>query len=148
MYNVIPNEVTISGCTRCFSPKVQAKLEQQMRKIAEDICNAYGATSKFFYERRYPPTINSEIEANLAGQVAVGIVGADRVNLSPKPAMGSEDFAYFTEACPGAIMRFGCGNEEKMPFYPLHSPYFDIDEQVLGVGVEVFTKAVLSYLEA
>ena len=31
-FNVIPNEVEIKGCTRCFSPKVQNQLEQQMEK--------------------------------------------------------------------------------------------------------------------
>ena len=46
-YNVIPNEVEISGCTRCFSPKVQALLESKMKQMAEDICRAFGATMEF-----------------------------------------------------------------------------------------------------
>ena len=93
-YNVIPNDMEISGCTRCFSPKIQDRLEKQMQHMATEICSAYGATCEFFYERRYPPTLNSELEAQIAGQVASNIVGAENVNLQPKPAMGSEDFAF------------------------------------------------------
>ena len=57
-YNVIPNQVEIKGCTRCFSPNVQKKLEDEMRQISESICKAYGADCEFLYEHRYPATIN------------------------------------------------------------------------------------------
>ena len=60
--------------------------------------------------------------------------------------MGSEDFSYFTEERPSAIMRLGCSNREKDLERNLHSPYFDIDEEVLEVGVAVFTEAVVRYL--
>lgn len=137
-YNVIPNEVTISGCTRCFSPKVQGKLEAQMRKMAEDICSAYGATAEFFYERRYPPTINSEPEATLAGEVAIGIVGADRVNLSPKPAMGSEDFAYMLQEKAGAYIWIGNGDGEGSCM--VHNPGYDFNDDILSLGATWWVK--------
>ena len=61
-------------------------------------------------------------------------------------AMGSEDFSYFTEERLSAIMRLGCSNSQKGLEGSLHSPYFDIDEQVLEVGVAIFTEAVVRYL--
>ena len=74
-FNVIPNEVQISGCTRSFSPRTQDRLEASMRDILSGVCAAYGATFEFTYDRRYPPTINSANEAEIAGQVAVQVVG-------------------------------------------------------------------------
>ena len=59
-YNVIPDAVEIHGCTRCFSPKVQAMMEQKMRTQAEQICAAFGASATFYYEKRYPPTVNAQ----------------------------------------------------------------------------------------
>ncbi|MEN8244520.1 MAG: M20/M25/M40 family metallo-hydrolase [Thermodesulfobacteriota bacterium] len=44
-----------------------------------------------------------------------------------------------------ATIMLGCGRPgQKLD--PLHSPYFDIDERILGMGVELFTAAILRYL--
>jgi amidohydrolase len=43
-------------------------------------------------------------------------------------------------------MRLGCANPEKGIDNPLHSPYFDMDEEVLAVGVEIFKQAMRDYL--
>ncbi len=143
-YNVIPNEVSISGCTRCFSPKVQAKLESQMKKIAEDICAAYGASCSFRYERRYPPTINSEIEANTAADVAASIVGNERVNRNPKSAMGSEDFAYMLQAKAGAYIWIGNGDGEGSCM--VHNPGYDFNDKIIPIGATWWVKLVESSL--
>ncbi len=137
-YNVIPNDVSISGCTRCFSPRVQAQLELQMKQIAEEICRAYGASCKFKYERRYPPTVNSELEAHLAGSVATELVGADRVNLNPKSAMGSEDFAYMLLEKPGAYIWIGNGDGAGSCM--VHNPGYDFNDEILPIGATWWVK--------
>ncbi len=137
-YNVIPNKVSISGCTRCFSPRVQEKLEAQMKQVATEICRAYGATCEFKYERRYPPTVNSEIEAHLAGSVATELVGADSVNLNPKPAMGSEDFAYMLQEKPGAYIWIGNGDGEGSCM--VHNPSYDFNDEILPIGATLWVK--------
>ena len=40
-------------------------------------------------------------------------------------------------------MRLGCSNSEKEFTGKLHSPWFDIDEQVLEVGVAIFSEALV-----
>ena len=137
-YNVIPNKVSISGCTRCFSPRVQEKLEAQMKQVATEICRAYGATCEFKYERRYPPTVNSEIEAHLAGSVATELVGADSVNLNPKPAMASEDFAYMLQEKPGAYIWIGNGDGEGSCM--VHNPSYDFNDEILPIGATYWVK--------
>ena len=137
-YNVIPNQVEIKGCTRCFSPNVQKKLEDEMRQISESICKAYGADCEFHYEHRYPATINSEEEANLAGQVAKEIVGEERVNLSPKPGMGSEDFAYMLQEKPGSYIWIGNGDGEGSCM--IHNPGYDFNDEILPIGATYWVK--------
>jgi amidohydrolase len=137
-YNVIPNKVSISGCTRCFSKRVQEKLEAQMKQVATEICRAYGATCEFKYERRYPPTVNSEIEAHLAGSVATELVGADSVNLNPKPAMGSEDFAYMLQEKPGAYIWIGNGDGEGSCM--VHNPSYEFNDEILPIGATWWVK--------
>tara|TARA_R110002072_G_scaffold3830_4_gene27268 strand:- start:13347 stop:14525 length:1179 start_codon:yes stop_codon:yes gene_type:complete len=137
-YNVIPNEVEISGCTRCFSPKVQALFENKMKQMAEDICHAFGATLEFTFEKRYPPTVNSAAEAEIAGQVAAGIVGANRVNLNPTPAMGSEDFAFMLQEKPGSYIWIGNGDGEGS--CSVHNPGYDFNDDVLPIGASYWVR--------
>ena len=139
-YNVIPNDVEISGCTRCFSPKIQERLEKQMRHMATEICSAYGATCEFHYERRYPPTINSEAEAQIAAQVASDIVGADKVNRQPKPAMGSEDFAFMLMEKPGSYIWIGNGDGEGSCM--VHNPNYDFNDEILSLGATYWVRMV------
>jgi len=64
-----------------------------------------------------------------------------------KPSMGSEDFAYYLEKVPGSFFRLGIRNEEKGIIHPYHSSRFDIDEEVLPFGVEMFVRIVDKYLD-
>ncbi len=137
-YNVIPDDVKISGCTRCFSPRVQNLFETQMKQIATEICSAWGASCEFKYERRYPPVINSEQEASLAGEVASDISGAGNVYLNPKPSMGSEDFAYMLQEKPGAYIWIGNGDGEGSCM--VHNPGYDFNDEILPLGATWWVK--------
>ena len=137
-YNVIPNDIEIKGCTRCFSPKIQKQLEEQMHQITKSLCDAYGATYEFEFEHRYPATINSEEEAEIAGKVAQQVVGEERVNLSPTPGMGSEDFAYMLQEKPGSYIWIGNGDGEGSCM--VHNPGYDFNDEILPIGATYWVK--------
>jgi len=137
-YNVIPNDIEIKGCTRCFSPKIQKQLEEQMHQITKSICDAYGASYEFEFEHRYPATINSVEEAEIAGKVAQAVVGDDRVNLSPAPGMGSEDFAYMLQEKPGSYIWIGNGDGEGSCM--VHNPGYDFNDEILPIGATYWVK--------
>ena len=94
--NVIPDSCELQGTVRTFTVEVLDKIEKRMREVAEGICAAHNARCDFEFERNYPPTINSEKEANFARKVMEGIVGTDNV-LVQEPTMGGEDFAYMLD---------------------------------------------------
>ena len=131
-YNVIPNEVEIKGTVRCFSPKVQASMEKQMEKITSSVCSAYGAKFEFEYQRRYPPTINSEDEVQTSLKVAKNISGDSMVNCAPTPSMGSEDFAFMLQEKPGSYIWIGNGDKEGSCM--LHNPGYDFNDEILPIG--------------
>ena len=137
-YNVIPNDIEIKGCTRCFSQKIQKQLEEQMHQITKSLCDAYGATYEFEFEHRYPATINSEEEAEIAGKVAQQVVGEERVNLSPTPGMGSEDFAYMLQEKPGSYIWIGNGDGEGSCM--VHNPGYDFNDEILPIGATYWVK--------
>ncbi|MBT7370136.1 MAG: M20/M25/M40 family metallo-hydrolase [Gammaproteobacteria bacterium] len=109
-----------------------------MKRIAKEISSAWGANCDFRYERRYPPTINTEQEALLAGEVAAEIVGAENVNLDPKPSMGSEDFAFLLQEKPGAYLWIGNGDGEGSCM--VHNPGYDFNDNILPIGATWFVR--------
>ena len=61
--------------------------------------------------------------------------------------MAAEDFAYYLQKIPGALMFVGAGNSERGIVFPQHHPQYDIDEQALLNGVEVMVNAAFKLLD-
>ena len=57
-----------------------------------------------------------------------------------------QDFAEFSHEVPGVFSFIGIGNQEKGTTYPHHHPRFNLDEEMLSVGVEMHVKTALAYL--
>jgi len=49
---------------------VRDQIEPAIRRVADGTCRACGAEMQMRYERRYPPTINSPRETELAAAAA------------------------------------------------------------------------------
>ena len=84
-WNVVPGTVTMRGTVRTLRPQTRDMIEARMGERAELIARAFGATVKFQYLRRYPATINTAAEAELAKLVAAS-AGTVRCSLIWPPA--------------------------------------------------------------
>lgn len=92
-----------------------------------------------------PPTINDERIYEHVRQVSSLVVGQDNTKTAPS-FMGSEDFAFYLDKVPGSFLLVGMRNERIGSIYPPHSPYFNIDEDVLPVGAAIHAAFAHSYL--
>jgi amidohydrolase len=140
-WNIIPNDAVIGGTVRAFSEAVQSQVEQRIRQLCEGTAASHGATISVRYERRYPPTVNTVEAAALCARVADGLVGAERVNRDPRPAMGSEDFAWMLRARPGAYVWLGNGTGSAGGCM-VHNPGYDFNDAVLPVGAAFWVRLV------
>jgi amidohydrolase len=73
-----------------------------------------------------------------------GTLGGDAVRPTEQ-SLGSEDFSWFLEQAPGALVRLGAALPGRR--VDLHSATFDIDEQAIGTGMLVAATALLAMLE-
>jgi hippurate hydrolase len=137
-WNVIPEQVTLRGTTRSFKPEVQDRIEANIRRVADGVCQAMGASMTMRYERRYPATINAAKEAEFAARVAADVVGTENVERDPTPSMGSEDFAFLLQACPGAYIWMGNGSDAGDR--RLHSPHYDFNDEALAMGASYWAR--------
>ena len=148
-WNIIPEDVLIRGTTRSFRPEVQDAIEPQIRRIAEGVAAAHGATVKMWYERRYPPTVNSGAEARIAATAAADVAGTGNVVHDPVPSMGAEDFAFMLQAKPGAYIWVGNGDgthNEGGAGCMLHNPRYDFNDDILPLGASYWARLVETVL--
>jgi len=143
-WNVIPDEVVLRGTCRAFRPEVQDTIEPAIRRVAGGVSAALGATFELKYERRYPPTINSEAETARAQAAAAKVVGPENVIRDPVPSMGSEDFAFMLQARPGAYVWLG--NGPQAGGCGLHNPHYDFNDSILPLGASYWVQLVETML--
>jgi amidohydrolase len=149
--NVIPDSCELQGTVRTFTLEVLDLIEQRMKDIAQHICAAFGVSCEFKFERNYPPTINSEAEADFARQVMAGIVGEANV-LTQEPTMGAEDFAYMLQAKPGAYCFIGNGEGAHREMghaegpCTLHNPSYDFNDELIPLGASYWVRLAEAWL--
>jgi amidohydrolase len=139
-WNVIPDEVVLRGTVRSFKTELQEAIEAGIRRVAAGVASALGTSAEIRYERRYPPTVNSEKETEIAAAIAAEVVGDANVNRSLTPTMGSEDFAFMLQAKPGCYVFIGNGTGEKA--VGLHNPHYDFNDEILPIGASYWARLV------
>ncbi|MEW6266195.1 MAG: M20 family metallopeptidase [Thermodesulfobacteriota bacterium] len=143
--NVIPRQAELQGTIRALNNALRDKLISRMREVTEATQKGFNVSCDFQLHESAPACINHEEVSLLLHEAASRVVGAEKVKFM-NPTMGAEDFAFYTLERPGAIFRLGCSNKERGLTHPLHSPYFDFDEDALVVGVDVFVEAIKRFL--
>jgi amidohydrolase len=144
--NVIPETACLEGNIRALSQDVRSTIIRRLEELAASLQSAFGVTSKFTLYPGAPVLLNDPKVAALLLRASQTVLGPKNASYLP-PIMASDDFAFFTEQRPGAIMRLGCSNPEKGITHKLHSPRFDIDEDVLEIGTNIFFEAVSRCLD-
>ena len=143
-FNVIPDEVKLSGTARAFRPETRARLEQSLREVSALTAKANGCSVEIDWRVGYPPTVNHKAQAGRAADVARSVVGEGRVHLNPNPSMGAEDFAFMLAEKPGAYIWLGAG--EAQPGKMLHNTGYDFNDEILPVGTSYWVRLVESEL--
>lgn len=146
--NILPEEVLIEGTTRAFKEEVRQLIKNRLSAFAGSLGEAFGLTGvDYEYRDGCPPCVNSPEAVAIARAAAERAAGAGKVKMV-EPKMGAEDFAYFALKAPSALFRLGTANPEKGITGQAHGPFFDIDEDALMTGVDVFVETVKGYLAA
>jgi metal-dependent amidase/aminoacylase/carboxypeptidase family protein len=114
------------------------QIEDGMQHIAAGIVAAFGATAKVDFPDMFTPLINDPAETQFIADVAADLVGEAHVDRNRTLIMGSEDFAYMLEACPGAFINIGIGDTDG----PFHSPRYDFNDEALPIGASLFARLV------
>lgn len=146
-YNIIPEYVTLKGTVRALDEYTRLKVKQRLCECVETLPALYGVKGSIDYQERYPATINNAACAAHVRDVARAVFGANKVVENTPPTMASEDFSFMLNAKKGAYIWLGV-DEPNKPSAPLHNPYYDFNDNAVGVGIQLWAGLVEQTLRA
>lgn len=147
-FNVIPADANISGTVRTFNPKVREVIPQRMKKIIEGIGESMRCQCEFNYTYYYPATINNKDFTSFFEDISKGLLGDDKVFEIERPSMGGEDFSFYLQKIPGTFFFLGTKNSSKDLTKSIHHPEYNIDEDILPIGVKLFCNTAIEFLNS
>jgi len=146
--NIIPHFADIEGTIRTVSESTRTAVHDNLRRVAERIAEAHGATAEPEVILGYPVTSNTEAFTEFTLGVAADVVGADNVHRLPHPIMGAEDFSYVLNTIPGTMMFLGGTEPGRDPRTAAanHSNLVVFDETAMPTGIALYSNVALRHL--
>ncbi len=142
--NVIPTELTMRGTLRSYHSESRTAVLRQLAQIATAVESATGVSIQMEEGVHVPSVNNCQHLNRLANDCATSFLGEEAV-IAVEPSLGGEDFAFYQQHIPGSLFRVGSAakNGDQATAH-LHSPHFDVDEQVISVACRLFVRVVLA----
>lgn len=143
--NVIPAEVKIRGTLRTVDPMARQRILSHLEKLAVATTQTTGVQVTTSLGVASPSVVNNPAVNQLLVTAARTFLPDDSIQ-EVEPSLGGEDFAFYQKDVPGALLRVGSARGERGRAH-LHSPHFDVDEEVIRVAVALFTRSILKWAQ-
>lgn len=136
-YNVMPDEVLLSGTVRCFDENVRDYVLTSMHKTLKGITSLWDGGYDLHYEYGYPVLQNAKEITDKIRAVGDKIKDLQVVEMA-EPLMIAEDFSYYAKERPATFFLVGTGNAHCQK--PWHNASFDLDEKGLPFGAAILAQ--------
>ncbi len=146
-YNVIPAEAEFGGTLRSTNQEDRKQIKHHIARTAEQIASMYGAHIEVAVEDGSPPVVNDARLVQVVRETSTALFGVESIFEIPRPSMGSEDFAYYLEHIPGALIRVGTSCSPATS-YSLHHAKFDVDEASMSIASHLMSRVLINYLHS
>ncbi|HEU5173716.1 MAG TPA: amidohydrolase [Gemmatimonadaceae bacterium] len=149
-FNIIPDSVVLSGTIRTFDPAVRADIKARVKRTAEQIASASGATATFATRNNgNPVTFNEPALTDRMRPTIERVAGPGNAAIAQQTTT-AEDFAHYQQRVPGVFIFVGATPPGVDPATapPNHSPRFVADEGALPLSVRLLTNLAVDFLSA
>ncbi|OQP33227.1 M20 aminoacylase family protein [Pantoea latae] len=145
-HNIIPDHAVLKLNMRTFSETVRQAVKARIETLVRAQAESFGVTATLQPDFGYPVTVNHAAETAFALQVARDTFGAERVAdpQQVKSVMGSEDFAFMLQACPGCYIWLGTGTGEND--YAVHHPLYQFNDACISTGATYWVRLTEAFL--
>jgi amidohydrolase len=142
-FNAIPDEATLAGTLRAARLVDLESVQRRMDAVVSGTGQATGCDIELEFKHSCPATDNDPRLVQAIAVSADEALGAGSAEWLDVPSLGGEDFAYYQELIPGAIVRIGAALEDARARRPLHSSLFDVDERAIVAGGKLILASLL-----
>ena len=151
--NVIPASARLELSVRALDREVRALLERRIRALAVAQAEGFGCRAQIDWRSGYAVLVNTPAETAFAREVALELLGPERVTPQGPPLTGSEDFAFMLERVPGSYLLIGNGQgaDDGSPASAacmVHHPGYDFNDANLPVGAAYWVRLAERFLVA
>ena len=138
--NIIPPSAFLEGTIRTFDEGVRSTIHEGVRRVAAATADGHLCSCTTNIISGYPVTNNNPEQAELTGEVARALLGAEGFVTMPEPAFAAEDFSYVLNEVPGAMAMLGVCPDDVSPenAEPNHSNLMRVNESALYYGVGLY----------
>ena len=146
--NVIAHSAVLELSVRALDAQVRQRLEQRIRALVAAQADSFGVQAQLDWRPGYAVLVNSREETEFARQVALELLGPQRVTLQAPPLPGSEDFAFMLERVPGSYLLIGNGEGQQQGACMVHNPGYDFNDDNIAVGAAYWVLLAQRFLVA
>ncbi|WP_405096725.1 amidohydrolase [Oceanobacillus sp. FSL H7-0719] len=145
--NIIPEDLQFSGTFRFLHYEQGVRAEKEFKRLLEKLCDLHHCTFEYVVEPKAKDLLvhNQADCAAIAKEAVIKALGEHAVAAHPA-WMASESFAFYQKYFPGTFAFLGVENPDKGTGADNHNPHFDIDEDVLKLGVASTVQYALDFL--
>ena len=147
-FNIIPDSVTMDGTIRTFDEDMRADIHRRIKTMATAIAESAGATVEISFGIGLPVVVNDPRLTERMLPTLRRVAGDEQVRETGLITW-AEDFAYYAQQKPGLFFHLGVTDPSIDPSTAPanHSPFFQIDESGLIVGVRALAQLTIDYME-
>ncbi|WP_285962405.1 amidohydrolase [Pseudomonas tohonis] len=140
--NVVPQSALLRLSLRALDPEVRELQLQRVTAIIRGHAASHGCRVAIEHRPAYPVTVNHAAETAFARDVAAGLLGEGAVQ-EAQTLMGSEDFGWMLQRCPGSYLMIGNGEGPMV-----HNPGYDFNDDILLRGAAYWAALAEAWLQA
>ncbi len=133
-FNILADKVTLEGSLRYLQDATRTELLNGLQRLLTGLAQATGARIHLEAGPTYPILKNDPLLSRQAVAVLASLLAPQRPK-PLRPAMGSEDFAFFAARVPAFYFFLGVRPPGARGGQALHSPEFNPDEAALPWGL-------------
>ncbi|AZC61875.1 M20 aminoacylase family protein [Pseudomonas chlororaphis] len=141
--NVIAQQALLRLSLRALNAPVREQMLERVKAIIHTQAQSFGCSASIEHRPAYPVLVNSPEQTEFARQVGVALLGEQAVDGNTRKLMGSEDFAWMLQRCPGSYLFIGNGLSRPM----VHNPGYDFNDDILLTGAAYWAALAESWLE-
>jgi amidohydrolase len=133
--NSTPVRCTLDATLRSVTWAAQEQALADIASLVQDLSDRTGVSVTTHVVPDIRPPVVNDADSTSRVREACSRIRLACVDYPEQPVAVSDDFGWFIDGRPGALVLVGCGTEGRRS--DLHTPKFDFDESVLMSIVEV-----------